>query len=70
MKTIVLALLLIITGSSFGQKYTLSGTIRDASNGEDIYGATIRVKNLSNVGTNTISYGFYSLTLNRGSYEI
>lgn len=70
MKTIVLALLLIITGSSFGQKYTLSGTIRDASNGEDIYGATIRVKNLSNVGTNTNAYGFYSLTLNRGSYEI
>jgi hypothetical protein len=70
MKTIVLVILLIITGSSFGQKYTLSGTIRDASNGEDIYGATIRVKNLSNVGTNTNAYGFYSLTLNRGSYEI
>ncbi|MEJ6776835.1 MAG: TonB-dependent receptor [Crocinitomicaceae bacterium] len=70
MKTIVLALLLIITGSSFGQKYTLSGTIRDASNGEDIYGATIRVTNLSNVGANTNAYGFYSLTLDRGSYEI
>lgn len=70
MKNLVLAFLLLTSGSLFGQKHTLSGTIRDASNGEDIYGATIRVTNLSNVGTNTNAYGFYSLTLDEASYKI
>jgi hypothetical protein len=70
MKNIVLFLLLFISGTSVAQKFTLSGTIRDASNGEDIYGATVRVTDLSNVGTNTNAYGFYSLTLDSGSYTI
>ena len=56
--------------SSYSQKFTLSGTIRDNFNGEDIYGATVRVTNLKNTGTNTNAYGFYSLTLDSGSYKI
>lgn len=70
MKNIILFLLLFISVSSFGQKYTLSGSIRDASNGEDVYGATVRVTDLSNVGTNTNAYGYYSLTLDSGQYTI
>ena len=56
--------------SSYSQKYTLSGTIRDNFNGEDLYGATVRITNLKNTGTNTNAYGFYSLTLDSGSYKI
>ena len=56
--------------STYSQKFTLSGTIRDNFNGEDIYGATVRVTNLKNTGTNTNAYGFYSLTLESGSYKI
>lgn len=70
MKNLVLFLLLFVAGNSFAQKYTLSGTIRDASNGEDVYGATVRVTDVSNVGTITNAYGYYSLTLDSGEYTI
>ena len=70
MKNIILLISLFISIGSFGQKYTLSGSIRDASNGEDVYGATVRVTDLSNVGTNTNAYGYYSLTLDSGQYTI
>ncbi len=52
------------------QKFTISGQITDASNGEDIPFADIVVTNLSTVGTNTNVYGFYSLTLPAGQHTI
>lgn len=48
---------------------TLSGTITDKSDGEDVIGAQIRVKG-SSMGTVTNEYGFYSLTLPQGTYSI
>ena len=57
--------------SIFGQtKFTLSGTIKDENTGEDLIGATVSVKELPNKGTAANTYGFYSLTLPAGSYEI
>lgn len=50
-------------------KYTISGQIKDKYSGEDLIGATVRVKDL-NIGTVSNVYGFYSLTLEEGSYEL
>ena len=52
-----------------GKSYTVSGHIKDASTGEELIGANIFVKKL-NTGTVTNQYGFYSLTLAEGTYEI
>ena len=49
------------------EKYTLSGYIRDAGSGEDLIGATIKIKQLG-TGAATNVYGFYSLTLPKGFY--
>ncbi len=51
-------------------KYTISGTLKDASNGEDLIGASITVKEMSGTGTVTNVYGFYSLTLPEGDYTL
>ena len=53
-----------------GQLITVSGYIRDAKTGEDLIGATVSVKELSGKGTGTNAYGFYSLTLPSGQYQI
>lgn len=55
---------------TFGQeKFSVSGTVTDASNGETIVGANVIVKEL-NQGVPTNVYGFYSLTLPKGTYVI
>ena len=51
------------------EKYTISGFITDINNGESIVGANIYCKNL-NLGVTSNTYGFYSLTLPNGTYEI
>ncbi len=50
-------------------KYTLSGYLRDASNGEGLIGATIYVDEIKG-GTVTNVYGYYSLSLPAGTYNI
>jgi len=55
---------------SFSQKYTISGNIKDATNGEDLIGVNVLVKELKGVGASTNGYGFYSLTLPKGEYTI
>ncbi len=49
------------------QKFTLSGYIKDSLTGESIIGATISVNGQSR-GVSSNQYGFYSLTLDEGSY--
>lgn len=70
MKKILLGSFLLLSVITFGQKATISGTIKDASNGEDLFGATVVVKELSGVGAKANAYGFYSLTLDTGKYTI
>jgi len=53
-----------------GQLITVSGYIRDAKTGEDLIGATVSIKELSGKGTGTNAYGYYSLTLPAGQYQI
>jgi len=51
------------------ESYTISGYVKDATNGEDLIGASIYFRSL-NQGTITNVYGFYSITLPAGNYEI
>ena len=71
MKRIILLLFILFSSLAlFSQeKFTLSGYVKDASNGEDLYGANIFDK-VSLQGVSTNFYGFYSLTLNAGTYVI
>jgi len=73
MKKELLTLLvaLLLSFSAFSQeKYTLSGSVKDLSNGEDLIGLTISVKEMPGTGTVSNVYGFYSLTLLKGDYTI
>lgn len=49
--------------------YTISGFIKDRSNGEILPGATVFVSGLQR-GSSANPYGFYSLTLPSGDYEV
>ncbi|MBE9463850.1 carboxypeptidase-like regulatory domain-containing protein [Dyadobacter subterraneus] len=51
-------------------KFTISGTMKDKSNGETLIGASIYVKQSPSSGAVTNAYGFYSITLPQGSYTI
>ncbi len=70
MNKILYLLFICIPFLSISQDYTISGAVKDSSNGEDLYGTSIRVKELENVGVLTNVYGFYSLTLPKGTYTL
>ncbi len=49
-------------------RYTINGYIRDALTGETLIGSTISMKGNAK-GITSNSYGFYSITLNEGTYS-
>ncbi|MFO0433958.1 MAG: TonB-dependent receptor [Sphingobacteriaceae bacterium] len=51
------------------EKFTLSGYIKDGKNGESLIGATI-VKAGTTTGAMTNEYGFYSITLPKGTHTL
>lgn len=51
------------------EKYTLSGTLYDSSSNETLIGVNILIPELT-TGTASNSYGFYSITLPKGTYTI
>ena len=51
------------------KRYTISGYIRDKSSGETLIGATLSVKT-SSKGISSNQYGFYSITLEAGKYNL
>ena len=55
--------------SALAQSYAVSGEVRDQSTGESIIGATVFIKS-KNSGAATNSFGFYSITLPSGNYEM
>ena len=71
-KKFLLSILLIygFGASAQSNKYTISGSVKDASSGEDLIGVTIYVKELPTSGALTNDYGFYSLTLPEGEYTL
>ncbi|HUI09029.1 MAG TPA: carboxypeptidase regulatory-like domain-containing protein, partial [Bacteroidota bacterium] len=52
------------------ERVTLSGTVRNAENGEVLIGAYVVVTDLKGVGASTNAYGFYSLTVPPGRYVL
>ena len=70
MKTFTVIVLLALSAFPvFGNKYTLSGYLRDKSSGEALIGATAYIEEL---GTGVVSntYGFYSITVDDGTYKV
>ncbi|MBY0433150.1 MAG: carboxypeptidase-like regulatory domain-containing protein, partial [Cyclobacteriaceae bacterium] len=63
-------LFVVVATPTFAQdKFTINGTIKDASNGEALIGATVYIKEIKN-GATTNEYGFYSITLPPATYTI
>jgi len=65
-------LFIFLIGSSvFAQnKFTLSGTIRDAGSGETLIGATVKITGTASAGTLTNAYGYFALTQVDGVYSV
>ena len=71
MKQHLLALFLLTALTAFSNpKFTINGTITDATTGESLIGAAIRVSELRGVGVTTNGYGYFSLTLPSATYSI
>ena len=69
-KLLTLLLFLLLSLSSlFAQEHTLSGKLSDKSNGETLYGVSVYLNGKS-IGTTSNEYGFYSLSLQEGSYTV
>ncbi|QLC65669.1 TonB-dependent receptor [Flavobacterium sp. LPB0248] len=69
-KTCTFFLFILTIFTSFAQeKFTLSGTIIDSKNNETLIGVNIFIPSLK-IGTTTNEYGFYSLSVPKGEYEI
>lgn len=51
-------------------RFVLNGNISDSSTGEDLAGAAITIEGNLSTGTFSNSYGFYSLSLESGKYNI
>ena len=68
---LILLLLLFFQGAilSAQEKFTLSGTISEASSNETLIGVNIIFPELQ-TGTVTNEYGFYSITIPEGTYAI
>ena len=67
----LLVLLVLHLGPAAAQsRVTLSGTVQDAGSGENLTGATVRVRELAGVGTGANAYGFYTLTVPAGTYTL
>jgi hypothetical protein len=51
------------------EKFTLNGYVKDSLTGETLIGANINAKE-DNKGVTSNQYGFYSITLKKGSYQL
>lgn len=69
-KRLIIIFLFALIGKSniAQQKFTISGTIKDMQTGETLIGATIRIENKLNTGISANEYGFYSISLPKGTY--
>ena len=59
----------LLSAQNSSEKYTISGYIREHESNEDLIGAAVMVKELG-VGAVTNVYGFYSITLQEGTYTL
>ena len=69
-RIVLLLFLSSFNWQTFGQeKFTISGTITDQSSNETLIGVNIIFPELQ-TGTTTNEYGFYSITIPQGTYQI
>ena len=61
--------MLSVTVALSQDKVTLNGYVKDADNGEELIGVTVYIPELK-AGAVTNAYGFYSITVPKGTYEI
>lgn len=69
MLTLLIGFVSLMYATNPGEKVSLNGYIKDYTNGEVLIGATISIKG-KGIGVATNNYGFYSLKLPKGTYEI
>ena len=66
----VIFILLTVGFSCFSQeKFTMNGYVKDSLTGETLIGANIQAK-ADSKGATSNQYGFYSITLKNGSYQL
>jgi hypothetical protein len=68
-KSLLIILFVCFSGALNAQKYTISGTIKDAKNGEDLIGATVVVEETREAAAAN-QYGYYSLTTSKGQVTL
>lgn len=68
--SVILILFLLLCTAGMGQKrFTISGYVRDSLSSESLIGASISVNGTGrSIASN--QYGFYSITLQQGTYEV
>ncbi len=66
---LIAGLVLKIDSLKSEETFTISGYVKDANTGEDLIGASIYVAE-HKAGTQSNSYGFFSLSLPKGNYHI
>lgn len=59
----------IILSPHIARNYTVHGVLKNAESGEHIIGATVQVMG-TKLGTTTNGYGYYSITLREGTYNL
>ena len=69
MKNFIYIYILFYTCAGFAQNFTISGTVKDKSNGETAIGANVYLKEIT-VGSIANVYGFYSISAPKGTYTI
>ena len=71
LKNYICTLLMVLTSTTMlaQEKFTISGVITDEASNETLIGVTIAIPDLG-TGVVTNEYGFYSITLPKGAYNI
>jgi hypothetical protein len=69
-KLLLLFCLLPTIGSFAQQKFSISGSIKDITSGEELIGAAVLVKEIPGTGVVANAYGFYTLELPVGEYTL
>lgn len=73
MKYILLMCVVFLGGISpvkAQEKYIISGSVTDVTNGETLIGATVYLQEIPSQGTVTNAYGFYSISAPSGTYRM
>lgn len=70
MKILLIIGLICTTLGAFSQKVTLSGSVKDKTNGEDLIGVNVLIKESPGTGAASNVYGFYSLSIEPGIYTV